>query len=160
MSSFALPVDGSGNVLPHNHPDLIDDRNIIRRISEDHLVDDLNLGAKRISSALFKNDPRNGYLSIDSEHCIQQLGREPAEFVTDPRWFGALIISVGGFRSVDKASKDADRWKIGMVPVSGNDCHGAVWGKITTGQSNSLQRKSAWLVEIPGVQKLAEEAAA
>lgn len=159
MSSFTLPVDGSGNVLPHDHPDLTDDRSIIRRISEDHVVEDQNLGGKRISSALFKNDPRNGYLSVDSEHCIRQLGRDPVEYVTDPRWFGALIISVGTFRSVDKATTEAARWKIGMVPIPGNDCHAGVWGKVTTGQSNSLQRKSTWLVEIHGVQKLAEEVA-
>lgn len=157
MSSFVPPIDPSGNVVPHDHPELIGGRHVIRRISEDHVVDDHNLGGKRISSALFKCDPRNGYLSVDSDHCIRQRGRDPAEYVTSPRWFGALTISVNSFRSVDKATKDSERWKIGMAPIPGNSCHAAVWGKITSGQSNLLQRKSDWLVEVPGVNKLMPE---
>lgn len=160
MSSFTLPVDESGTVLPHNHPDLTDHRNLIRRICDDHVVPDETIGGNRLSSALFKNDPRNGYLSVDSEHCITQLGSDPAQYVTTPKWYGALTISVGTLRSVDTATDAAKRWKVGMVPVEGNDCHGAVWGKITKGQSNELQRKSAWLVHIPGVYKLDEDGAA
>lgn len=154
MNPFALPVDPSGDVLPHDHPDLTDDRRVIRRISDDYVVPDQNNGGQRLSSALFKNDPRDGHLSVDFEHCILQKKMSPAAYVTDPQWFGALIIKIGDLRSVDKASVAKDRWKIGMVPVEGNDCHAGVWGKITKGQSNDLQRKSNWLVRIDGVEKL------
>jgi hypothetical protein len=154
VSEFQLPRNERGEVLPHNHPELSADRRVIRRISSDYVVPDHNTGINRLSSALFKNDPRNGYLSVDSEVCITALGQDPAAYVTTPRWFGALIIAVGELRSIDTATEDGDKWKVGMVPLDENKCHGAVWGKITKGQSNKLQEKSVWLVPIGGVAKL------
>jgi hypothetical protein len=154
VADFELPRDQSGEVLPHDHPDLANERRLIRRITSDHIIFDDNLGCNRISSGLFKCNPKHGYLSIDSEHCNQNLQRDPAEYVTDPVFFGALMIDVGEFRSLDRAEKPEQRWKIGIVPMGGNDCHGAVWGKITGGQSNDMQRKSQWLVRVPGVTKL------
>lgn len=151
------PLGDQGDPAPHDHPDLVGGNRIIRRISDDYIVDDDNRGTKRISSALFKNDGRQGYLSIDSEVCIVACGREPAEYVVTPRWFGALIISVDSFRSIDPGTEPKDCWQIGMAPLSDNGCHAAVWGKITKGKSNELQRLSDWLVPIPGVQKLGDE---
>ena len=144
-----------GDIAPHDHPEMAGDNSVIRRICADHVVPDENRGGSRLSSALFKNDPREGsYLSVDSVHCITEAGNNPAEFVTTPKWFAALIITIASLRASDKATKVGDRWKIGMVPLPNNDCHGAVWGKITKGQSNELQRKSDWLVPAPGVAKL------
>jgi hypothetical protein len=154
MAGFVLPKDGDGEVTPHNHPDLIDDRRLIRRISGDYIVRDDNRGGNRISSAAFKNDPRRGYLSVDSENCITDKGADPVAWVTSPQWRGALVISVEHVRGIDPATTDKDRWLIGMVPLPDNGCHGAIWGKITAGQSNDLQRLSDWLVPIPGVEKL------
>ena len=79
---------------------------------------------------------------------------DPVAYVTTPRWLGSLVITVGNFRSIDNATKAKDRWKIGMVPIKGNDCHAGIWGKITKGQSNALQRLSDWLVQIESVEKL------
>ena len=157
MGDFELPRDEGGEVVPHDHPTLENGARIIRRISNDHVVPDHTSGGHKISSALYKQKESRDHLSMDSEPCITELGREPAEYVTEPRWVGAFIISVDDFRSVDEAPTPARRWKIGMVPVDGNDCHAGVWGKITTGQSKSLQRLSDWLVEIPGVTKLIPE---
>jgi hypothetical protein len=151
---FELPKDDEGEVIPHDHPYLADGHRLIRRISDDHIVFDANQGGNRISSALFKCDPRHGYLSIDSERCILDIPEKPGDYISTPMFYGALVLGVDAFRSIDRAAKPADRWKIGIVPVEGNDCHGAVWGKITTGQSNSIQRTSEWLVEVPGVEKL------
>ncbi len=93
-------------------------------------------------------------MSVDSELCITQRGADPGEYVTSSHWFGALILDVCEFRLVDNSTNEAAKWLIGMVPLDDNVCHGAIWGKITKGQSNSLQRKSEWLVEIPDVEKL------
>jgi hypothetical protein len=153
MAAFALPVSPDGEVLPHDHPGLVGDR-LIRRISPDHIVDDQNAGCRRISSALFKIKPKQGYLSFDAEGCISGRGHDPAAFVRTPPWCGALIISIELFRSFDTADQGMQRWKIGMVPLDDNPCHGAVWGGITKGQSNDIQRASEWLVGMPGVEKL------
>lgn len=157
MSDFELPRDEEGRIAPHNHPELVGAARIIRRIHDDYVVDDHEPGTKRLSTALFKHRSKTGHLSFDSESCILALEREPADYVTDPKFFGAVIISVDDVRGVDPATKDEDRWKIGMVPVEGNDCHAGLWGKITEGQSKAIQRLSDWLVEIPGVRKLEPE---
>lgn len=154
MAGHASPIGPDGDVIPHDHPDLVNGNRMIRRISEDHLVTDENRSTTRISSALFKCDPRLGYLSFDAEKCITDAGKDPAEYVQSPVWHGALIISVDQFRSFNRATTAAETWKIGMVPLDDNPCHGGVWGKITKGQSNDLQRTSEWLVPIPGVTKL------
>ncbi|QLC25666.1 hypothetical protein HFP57_11995 [Parasphingopyxis algicola] len=154
MCDFELPRDEDGEVIPHDHPELVDGAHIIRRISDDYVVPDHNSGGHRLSSAVYKHDPRRGHLSVDSTPCIVAKGIDPGEYVTTPQWPGALTISIENFRSIDSVNEADDRWKIGMVPVTGNDCHAGVWGKITQGQSNSLQRLSDWLVEIPGVTKL------
>lgn len=73
MTAFEIPRDDKGEVIPHDHPLFGDGQRLIRRICDDHIVEDKNLGRNRLSSALFKNDPRNGYLSIDSEKCILDL---------------------------------------------------------------------------------------
>lgn len=153
VATFAIPTDGAGNVLPHDHPVLQGDNRLIRRINEQFIVDGAP-GGRRLSSAVFKHDPRQGHLSLDSERCILDLNETPTTYVTTPIWVGALVMSAGQFRSAQQAKEGDEVWQIGMVPVNGNDCHAGVWGKITTGQSNELQRRSEWLVPIFGVEKL------
>lgn len=157
MSDFDLPRDKEGRIAPHDHPELAGAARIIRRIHDDFVVDDHEPGAQRLSTALFKHRSKTGHLSFDSENCIIAKDREPADYVTDHKFFGAVIISVDNLRSVDPATKVEDQWRIGMVPVEGNDCHAGLWGKITEGQSKAIQRLSEWLVDIPGVSKLKPE---
>ena len=154
MAAFVIPRDDAGNVVPHDHPDLQGDNRVIRRISEQFIVPSAT-GGRRLSSAVFKNDARQGHLSLDSEKCILAIPEEPAAYVTTPVWVGALIISGTQFQAVQQPKKGDAIWQMGMVPVDGNDCHAGVWGKITAGNSNELQRRSDWLVPIPGVEKLA-----
>lgn len=148
-----IPCDADGEVLPHDHPELAGANRIIRRVSGEYVVPDGN-GGQRLSSAVFKHDPRQGHLSIDSEKCILDAQKDPGAYVTSPVWTGALVISVGRVREVNKPKKPEETWKIGMVHVDHNPCHAGIWGKITQGQSNELQRRSDWLVPIAGVQKL------
>lgn len=152
MPSFVIPRSADGEILPHDHPDLAGGNRIIRRVSDEYVVPDSD-GGQRLSSAVFKHDPRQGHLSLDSEKCILAANQDPAAYVISPVWMGALVISVEHFRSVDQYKKPSEAWKIGMVPVADNPCHAGVWGKITQGQSNQLQRRSQWLVSIPGVAK-------
>ena len=93
MSDFELPRDEEGRIAPHNHPELVGAARIIRRIHDDYVVDDHEPGTKRLSTALFKHRSKTGHLSFDSESCILALEREPADYVTDPKFFGAVIIS-------------------------------------------------------------------
>ena len=159
MSDFQLPRDERCVVVPHDHPELFGDNRLIRRIHKDYVVDGQEPGSKRLSSALFKFRSHGGsHLSFDSEPCILAKDCDPAEYVCDPKFFAAVVIRSEDLRSVDTAAMPSDRWKVGMVPVPGNDCHAGLWGQITKGQSNAIQRLSEWLIEIPGVTKLQPEA--
>ena len=152
MPPFEIPRGDDGAVLPHDHPDLTGENRVIRRISDEYVVPD-GAGGQRISSGVFKHDPLQGHLSLDSEKCILATEADPVRYVTSPVWVGALVISVEGFRAVNQPKKPEETWKIGMLPVDGNPCHAGAWGKIIQGQSNELQRRSDWLVQIPGVTK-------
>lgn len=136
--------------MPHDHPNFAAGCFIIRRVSRaNHVVPDKNRGGSRVSSALYKFSHPTDHLSCDSEMCILQCGGDPATWPPSAHWDGAVIISVDDFRSVEDPKRPP--YKIGMVPLVNNRCHGGVWGKITGGQANQLLSKSAWLVAIPGV---------
>ena len=158
MPVFELPRDADGEVSPHDHPDLLGGNQVIRKIHDAYIVEGQEPGSRRLSSALFrfKSNGRT-HLSFDSQPCIVALECDPAEYVVDPKFFGAVVIRCDHLRSVDTAAKPEDRWKLGMYPVIGNDCHAALWGKVTKGQSEQIQKLSNWLVPIPGVVKLEVE---
>lgn len=156
MAAFALPVDASGQIRPHNHPDLAGAARMLRGVAQRHIVPDANFSCDRLSSALFKNCPkRQDYLSFNSEVCIEAGGDYPADYMIGRGWLGVVCMTVDKFRTYDPAEKDTDKWKIGMVPLPDEKppdlCHGGVWGKITEGRANEIRRNVDWFVEIPGV---------
>jgi len=130
---------------------------MIRGVSRlNHVVTDKNRGCQRLSSALFKNKPsRQGYLSFDSEFCLESCGEDPADYIAGTDWDGAVAISVEDFRSFDPGQSEADKWLIGMLPLMEEEppqpCHGAVWGNISDGKANDIRRASEWLVPIENV---------
>ena len=156
MASFVLPRDADGQILPHDHPDLQGERRMIRGVHRRYIVMDANRGCERLSSSLFKNSPRRqGYLSFDSEYCLQNRGEDPIEYIGGSGWEGAVVITVERFRSFDPSQAVNNQWKIGMVPldqeIPPKPCHGAVWGAISEGKANEIRRATDWLVPIPDV---------
>lgn len=157
MASFVLPLAADGQIAPHDHPDLQGARRMIRGVVRlRHVVRDDNRNCWRLSSALFRNSVRrHGYLSFDSEFCMQSRNEDPASCLTGTDWDGAVAISVQDFRSFDPNDADDDKWKIGMVPleeeVPPKPCHGAVWGDISEGKANGIRRATEWFVPLPDV---------
>lgn len=156
MTAFEPPVDENGQILPHDHPDLEGERRMLRGIAQQHIVYDANYNCQRLSSALFRNSPkRQGYLSFNSQRCIEAKGDDSVEYMAGRGWVGVVSMSVAHFRTFDPADQPADRWKIGMVPLPDEQppdpCHGAVWGTISEGRANQIRRAVDWLVEVPGV---------
>lgn len=159
MCEFERPVDEDGNTLPHDDPSLAGERLIIRHIYPGHIVPDDNTGGLRLSSAVFEHRYRDplDHLSFDSQHCLDEKGIALRDAVDASNYPGSLSISVQDFREEDPSEKSEDKWKIGMIPVPGNDCHGGVWGKISGGIAKKLQRRAIWARPIPGVSKLEPE---
>lgn len=156
MPAFAPPVDGNGQILPHDDPDLQGEARMLRGISKQHIVYDANYGCQRLSSAVFRNKPnRQGYLSFNSQRCIESRGEDPIRYMMGGAWLGVVSMTVAQFRTYDPAEQPADAWKIGMVPLLDEQppdpCHGAVWGSISESKANHIRRAVDWLVEVPDV---------
>lgn len=136
-------------MTPHDHPNFAPETRLIRRISREQIVPDRNRNCDRLSSAVYAFDNPADHLSCDSATCISLLNRDPGDYVKTPGWEGAVWMTVEAFRSVERPEAP---FKIGMVPLADNPCHGGVWGKITRGQANRLLKNSEWLNEIVGVE--------
>ena len=137
------PLDGDGEVAPHNHAEIENTHLVIRRISEKQVITN-SAGERRISSIAYKpSSGANGGMSVDIEPFITATGRDARAFVTTPIWTGSVFFAVGQLR--------ADALLVGYHPIPGNDAHGEVWGARTKAQWKKLQAMAAWYVEIPGV---------
>jgi hypothetical protein len=111
---------------------ILDDDDLIRRISDEQIVTDSN-GLRRISSLAFKaSDEPNGGMSIDIKKSIEEAALDPRAFVTTPRWIGSVIFRTSVARQRGLL--------VGSDPIPGNDHHGEVWGTFTRGVSKGLQR--------------------
>ena len=150
---FNPPKDASGEVIPHDEPNLAGSSGFIRFINPDfHVVPDDNTGGKRISSAAFKatnGDPSYG-MSGDLEQSVIAGGLDAVDVV--PTGFGAVRLLVSDIRGLGHA--------VGSDPIlPGNQFglppdphHGQAWGVKTKTHSQKLLRAiSDWVVPIPGV---------
>ena len=132
---------------PHDHPNFADGTMIVRRVNrKNHVTFDKNLNTERLTTALFKF--KENYLSCDSAACIAEKKLDSEKYILDGGWDGAVHLTVQDFRST---AKPGSPYQIGMAPLPGIPCHGAVWGKIGSSQSNQLLRFSDWLVPVVGV---------
>jgi hypothetical protein len=141
------PRDANGEVIPHDHPEILADQIVIRRISEKQIVTDRG-GQRIISSIAFKpSSGPNGGMSVDLESLILARGRDPRAYVTTPTWTGSVWFRVEVLRG--------EGLQVGYDPIPDNDCHGEVWGARTRAQWRRLQHLAAWYVEIAQVRIVA-----
>lgn len=134
-------LDSDGIVIPHDHDEIEDNHEVIRKISNQQLSEDCN-GRKFVSSILYKaSDGKNGGMSVDLKNLIESNGLDPKEFVTTPRWFGSVKFKVSDLRKLD--------FKVGYHPTKHNPYHGEIWGKFSRSQINNLKTLAVWFVEIP-----------
>lgn len=139
------PRDANGNVVPHDHGEILDAHGVIRRISEEHIVPDEKCPTgRRISTMLFRaSSGANGGMSVDLQNEIERIGQDPKTYVTTPRFFGAVRLQAGQFRG--------EGFQVGADPIPTNQCHGEVWGTFTRGKQNRLLSLCEWFVPIDGV---------
>jgi hypothetical protein len=92
--------DANGEVVPHDHPEIANEDDIIRRISEQQIVN--VRGTRRVSSVVFQasSDSPNAGMSIDIKSSIEAAGLDPVAFVTTPRWTGSVIFKAGAARTL------------------------------------------------------------
>lgn len=126
------PRDANGKVIPHDHSGIGNDDGVIRRIAPNQWVYDPKVSGKRVSTAVFQasTDP-NGGMSVDLQSLIEEAGLDPKEFVSTPKWNGAVRFTAGELRG--------EGLKVGYDPIpKENECHGEVWGNFTRGVQKRL----------------------
>jgi hypothetical protein len=136
------PHDG-GVVVPHDHLEILNGDDIIRRISKEQCINTPQ-GGRRVSSIAFQpsSGPQGG-MSIDIKKSIEEAGLAAADFVTTPRWVGSAVFKADLPRSLSLM--------VGYEPIPGNPPHGELWGQFDRKISKALQRGSQWFVQIQGV---------
>jgi len=142
------PRDDDGQVVPHDHSEISNKDEVIRRISVHHIVEDKN-GQNIISSMAYKaSSGKNGGMSIDLKQLIEKAGLDSRAYVTTPKWMGSVLFKVSELREME--------FKVGYNPILApapepNPYHGEVWGKFTGSQTRKLKNLAVWFVPIPNV---------
>jgi hypothetical protein len=111
---------------------IADDADLLRRVRPDQVIDDQNLGARRPSSAAFK-DPE---MSVDAETILQQRGLD---------WTFSLR-NHSGYSLARFKARAARAKALAVVhkPEQHNPAHTEVIGKKTQGAANHLVAASSW----------------
>ncbi|WP_416193923.1 hypothetical protein [Nitrobacter sp. TKz-YC01] len=136
------PPHKNGAVIPHDHPEITGNDDVVRRISLQQVVN--KGGRRRISSLAFQpSSSEDGGMSIDIIKSIECAGLNAPQFVTTPKWIGSVIFKAGVPRE--------NGLLVGYDPLPHNDHHGEVWGQFSKGISRAIQRASKWFVQITDV---------
>jgi hypothetical protein len=143
------PRDENGKVTPHDHPDILSDDGIIRRVDPDQhaVADPKSPTGKRLSSMLLK---QSGGVSVDLQRPIEEDGLDSRNFVTNPKYLGSVRFTAGNLRH--------SNFKVGYDPVGPtetddpeNPYHGLLWGRISSSAYKQLMQTASWFKEIEGI---------
>ncbi|MEP2877961.1 MAG: hypothetical protein ABJL55_05350 [Roseibium sp.] len=138
--------DEIGDVIPHDHEEILNEHHVIRRISPHHVVpDEKSPTGSKISTMAFRpSSGPNGGMSVDIENLIIENGLDPKEFVISPPFIGAVKLLVEQLRAND--------FVVGYDPLPDNEFHGEVWGRFSKSKQRKLVDQSVYLVEPSGFQ--------
>lgn len=133
------PHDDEGRVILHDHEEINNSDEVIRRVSEEQIVK--KEGKRIISSILYKpSSGKNGGMSVDLKQLIENDGIDPKVWVTTPKWMGSVIFKVVELRDLD--------FIVGYDPLPKNPYHGEVWGTFSRSRVKKLKSLAHWLVPI------------
>ena len=116
----AAPLkDEFGKIVPHNHPDILDDHHLIRHIVPPHdLHPDPITKVVRVSSGAYSESGVGG-MSVDILEWMVADGFYDLYYLSDEKE-GATSLRVGDLRDLGLM--------VGWDPDGGHPQHGAVWG--------------------------------
>jgi hypothetical protein len=123
--------DPQGNVLPHDHAEILPEHHVIRHTTPNDLHTE-HTGLRRISSGAYsESSDVHGGMSVDIEEWMAADGLDPLHYLTDPS-HGAVRLSVGELRAAG--------FQVGWDQQAGNPHHGSVWG---IGNGSTRRKKIA-----------------
>jgi hypothetical protein len=145
----APPRDKDGIVKQHDHEEILDSSELIRRISHRQIITDAN--GNRVNSSIVFKASSNGSrgMSVDLKQLIDVAGIDAKVYVTSPRWMGSILLKVSDLRILG--------FQIGYNPLISpepNPYHGEVWGEFSKGRNGTIEKiksRAVWFVQIPNV---------
>jgi hypothetical protein len=126
----APPRDGNGFILPHDHPEILDEHHVVRWIAPG----DLHPADGSLTSGAFSESSDSG-MSVEIEEWLTAAGLDLFTHLPNEE-FGAVRLSVGQLRQLG--------FQVGWDPDTGHDQHGAVWG---IGNGSKRRRKIKAIAE-------------
>ena len=139
------PRDAKGQLVPHDHQDILNDDGLIRRIPIHWVVpDEKSPTGRRLSSEAFEmsSAEMGGGMSLDIEKLIVETGKDVAAHVTPHPWVGAVRVTAGLLRGY--------ALQVGYSPQLDNPYHAEAWGTLSKKTSKKIRLASTWVVEIEG----------
>jgi hypothetical protein len=113
---------------------IADDAGLLRRVIPEWVVDDKNIGGKRLSSAAFK-DPAT---SVDVEPMLEAAGLDWSHCLRNHPGHSLVRIQAVTARGLGQAVVHA--------PIVGeNEAHAEIRGKKTQGIANRLRDAAQWV---------------
>lgn len=142
------PRDVSGEVVPHDHAEILEDHGILRRVSDQWVVTRAD-GRRTLTSLAFKpSSDRYQGMSVDLEDWLREDDQNPEQFVTSPKWVASIRFRAGDLRS--------EGFRVGWDPLErqgafpANNYHAEVWG-IERQHKDRLAELAEWFVPLPDV---------
>lgn len=145
------PHDDKGQVIPHDHPEILVENWVVRRIAIHWVIDDPKFPeGKRITSEAWQpSSEPNGGMSVDLQSLIETDGLDAREFVTSDQLPASIRMNVGFLR--------AQAFQVGHDPVKDdpkfpdNPYHCQVWGNFSRARRKALCNASECFVPLAGV---------
>jgi hypothetical protein len=112
--------DEDGVVVPHDHAQIFNEDVILKRVSQQHLVE-VSDGQYRLSTAIFSqsSDKYRGS-SINILKIIEDLGEDVEAYCRERgKIVGAIALSAGAIRGEDGL--------VGFEPLDDDLAHGEIW---------------------------------
>lgn len=128
----------AGSSPYEDDPTIADDAQLWRRIPPWHIVDDKNVGGKRISKAAFEDHPDGSPMSVVLGGLVLELGRTAESVVADHAGFCLASVTAGFARSLNQ----------GVVrrPLVEEPAHAEVFGKKTESVRRRFAHEAVWVI--------------
>jgi hypothetical protein len=128
----AAPLrDPNGKIVPHDHPEILDDDWVLRHILPRDLHPDAAKKVVRVSSAAYSEG--DGGMSVDILRWMAEVHLDECYYLADET-VGATKIRVGDLRILGL--------QVGWDPDAGHVHHGAVWGIKDQKQRRKIARSA------------------
>lgn len=125
--------------MPHvDDLSILEDEELWRRIPPWHIVEDRNLGRKRISKAAFEDHPDGTPMSVVLGQEVLAADRDAYSVISEHDKFCLASVTAGLARSLKQG--------VARSPLPDEPAHAEVFGKKTDGVRKRFAKNAKWVI--------------